>query len=43
MPRCWHGRHPDLDPAGVERYYDKVIADMGGVLLIREHALPQSV
>jgi cholesterol oxidase len=39
----WHGRHPELDPAGIERYYDKVIADMGGVRLSREHPLPQSV
>ena len=42
-PRFWQGRHPQLDPAGIERYYDKVIADMGGVRLSREHPLPQSV
>lgn len=39
----WHGRHPELDPGSVERYYDKVVADMGGVLLTRQHVLPQSV
>ena len=39
----WHGRHPELDPASVERYYDKVVADMGGVQLTRQHVLPQSV
>ncbi len=36
----WHGRHPELDPAEIERYYDKVISDMGGVRLTREHPLP---
>ncbi len=39
----WRGHHPELDPADIERYYDKVISDMGGVRLTREHALPQSV
>jgi len=39
----WNARHPDLDPACIETYYDKVIADMGGVRLGREHPLPQSV
>lgn len=45
-PRCpalWQGLHPELDPASIERYYDKVITDMGGVRLSREHAVPQSV
>jgi len=42
-PALWHGRHPELEPDSVERYYDKVIADLGGVRLSREHALPQSV
>ena len=39
----WHDRHPDLDPAHIERYYDKVIDDMGGVRLTREHPIPLSV
>jgi len=39
----WHERHPELDPARIERYYDKVIRDMGGVRLTREHPLPHSV
>jgi len=43
QPAFWQGRHPDLDPTSIERYYDKVIDDMGGVRLSREHALPQSV
>lgn len=42
-PAFWQGRHPELDPAAIERYYDKVIVDMGGVRLEREHPLPQSV
>jgi cholesterol oxidase len=39
----WQERHPELDPARIERYYDKVIRDMGGVRLTREHPLPHSV
>jgi cholesterol oxidase len=39
----WKDRHPQLDPNAIERYYDKVITDMGGVRLTREHALPQSI
>ena len=39
----WRGRHPELDPADIERYYDKVIRDMGGVRFSHEYALPQSV
>lgn len=42
-PDIWNNRHPQLDPQRIERYYDKVIADMGGVRLTREHAVPQSV
>ncbi|MBK9520051.1 MAG: GMC family oxidoreductase [Rhodocyclaceae bacterium] len=39
----WNQRHPELDPQSIERYYDKIIADMGGVRLTQAHALPQSV
>lgn len=39
----WQGRHPGLDPADVERYYDKVIGDMGGVPFSRDAVLPQGV
>jgi cholesterol oxidase len=39
----WLDRHPQLDPAQIERYYDKVIADMGAVRLSREHPLPLSI
>jgi cholesterol oxidase len=42
-PALWHGRHPDFDPGSLEPYYQKVIADMGGVRLSRAHAVPQSV
>lgn len=42
-PAFWQGRHPELDPAAIEGYYNKVIADMGGVLLGPDHPLPQSV
>jgi len=37
-PALWHGRHPDFDPGSLEPYYQKVIADMGGVRLSRAHA-----
>lgn len=39
----WLDRHPELDPALIEGYYGKVISDMGGVRLTREHPVPQSV
>jgi len=42
-PDLWRERHPALDPNDIDRYYDKVIDDMGGVRLSREHPLPQSV
>jgi cholesterol oxidase len=42
-PAFWQGCHPELDPASIEGYYAKVIADMGGVLFGRDHLLPQSV
>ena len=37
------GVTPTSIPASVERYYDKVITDMGGVPISREQPLPQSV
>ncbi len=42
-PDYWSGRHPDLDPAQIERYYDKVLADMGAVPLTPQTYLPNSV
>ena len=41
--RYWHGRHPALDPAGVEAYYDKVIADWARTAFIAELSLPHSI
>jgi cholesterol oxidase len=42
-PAYWHGRHPALDPAAVEAYYDKVMADLGASDFHRGLSLPQSV
>jgi cholesterol oxidase len=42
-PGIWRERHPELDPGDIERYYDKVIGDMGGVRLSRQQPLPQSI
>jgi cholesterol oxidase len=39
----WLDRHPQLDPADIERYYDNVIEDMGGVRVSREQPLPMSI
>ena len=42
-PAYWRERHPDLNPSQVEKYYPKIVADMGGVRLCPEHWLPHSV
>ena len=42
-PAYWKERHPELNPAQVEKYYDKIVADMDGVRLCREHFLPHSI
>ena len=42
-PALWQARHPALDPADIERYYEKVIRDLGGVRISREQLLPQTV
>ncbi|HEV3261446.1 MAG TPA: GMC oxidoreductase [Gemmataceae bacterium] len=42
-PAYWRGRHPDLNPAQVEKYYDKVRADLGAVRISKEHFLPHSI
>jgi cholesterol oxidase len=39
----WQDRHAQLEAESVERYYDKVIADMHGVRLTREQPLPQGI
>ena len=42
-PAYWRERHPDLNPSQVEKYYDKILADMGAFDSRREHWLPHSV
>jgi cholesterol oxidase len=42
-PAYWKERHPDLSPAQVEKYYDKILRDMGAVQLSGTHWLPHSV
>jgi cholesterol oxidase len=42
-PGYWSDRHPDLDPARVESYYDKILADLGAAALTPEQRLPNSV
>jgi cholesterol oxidase len=42
-PALWQGCHPALDPADIERYYDKVIRDLGGVRISRELFMPQTI
>ena len=42
-PAYWRQRHPELNASQVEKYYSKIVADMGGVPLSREHWLPHSV
>jgi cholesterol oxidase len=42
-PALWRACHPALDPADIERHYDKVIRDLGGVRISREMLLPQTV
>ncbi len=42
-PTYWHDRHPQLDPAGIESYYPKILADMGATAYTPDLHLPQSV
>jgi len=42
-PSYWQGRHPDLNRADVEKYYDKVRTDMEAVRLSQQHWLRHSV
>lgn len=39
----WANHHPLLKPADIERYYDKVIQDMGGVPISPTQPLPESI
>ena len=42
-PAYWKERHPDLDPGQMEKYYDKILADMGAVRFSQDHWLPHSI
>ena len=42
-PTYWKARHPNLNPAEIEKYYEKVLNDMEAVPLTQKHWLPQSV
>jgi cholesterol oxidase len=42
-PAYWSGRHPKLDPAGVEQYYGKILEDMKAVRLTKAHAVDNTV
>ncbi len=42
-PAYWTDRHSDLDPGEIEKYYDKVLADMGAVPLSQDLLLPHSI
>jgi cholesterol oxidase len=42
-PAYWQGRHPDLNHADVEKYYSKILTDMGAVRLSQQHWLRHSV
>jgi len=42
-PAYWRERHPDLKPAEIEKYYEKIIADMGAVRISQDLWLPHSI
>jgi len=42
-PAYWTGRHPDLNHGEIEKYYDKILADMGAVPLSQDLFLPHSI
>jgi cholesterol oxidase len=42
-PGYWKDRHPNLNPSEIEKYYEKVLADMEAVPLTQKHWLPQSI
>ena len=39
----WSHRHPRLVPADIEKYYDKIRADMKAVRLTKQHAVPNTI
>jgi len=42
-PGYWRERHPDLNPAEVEKYYDKIRSDMEAVRISQDRWLPNSI
>jgi cholesterol oxidase len=42
-PAYWRDRHPNLNPSEIEKYYDKVLADMGAVRFSQDFWLPHSI
>lgn len=42
-PAYWQARHPQLDPASIEAYYPKILADLGAVPFTPDLHLPHSV
>ena len=42
-PDYWHSRHPELDPRRIERYYGKILSDMGAVSFDEVSCVPQSI
>jgi cholesterol oxidase len=42
-PAYWRGRHSQLDPAQLEKYYAKILADMGAVRISQDLWLPHSI
>jgi cholesterol oxidase len=42
-PAYWRDRHPNLNPAEVEKYYEKIRSDMGAVLFSQDLWLRHSI
>jgi cholesterol oxidase len=42
-PAYWKDRHPNLTPSDIEKYYEKILADMGAVRISRDLLLPHSI
>jgi cholesterol oxidase len=42
-PAYWRDRHPSLNAEAIENYYDKILADLGGVRISQDLLLPHSI
>ena len=42
-PAYWRERHPNLIPEEIEKYYEKILADMGPVRISEDLFLPHSI